>query len=90
MPGGKIFFHINRSEVLRNIRTMNKTKNELTEKVAANLATNAADKAKMSHGVMRWVWAGIATIAAAIAWFTQSAEQKQPEPQTPPQLEQKL
>lgn len=61
---------------------MDKTKiKELLNGAATKVATSANEKAKTASGWRKWLWAIVAIIAAAVAWFTQGCT-----PVTPQQV----
>ncbi len=60
---------------------------KIAQEVAGQAAEVCNKNAKSTGGWRRWLWAAGAVIAAAVAWFTGSTYQQQPE-QVGPMVEQ--
>lgn len=59
---------------------MDKTKiKELLNGAATQAASKANEKAKTASGWKKWLWAIVAIIAGAVAWFTQGCTYVTPE-----------
>lgn len=59
---------------------MDKTKvKSFVNSAASKAAAAANEKAKASSGWKKWLWAIGATIAGAVAWFTQGCESLTPQ-----------
>lgn len=56
-----------------------KNKKELVHEYAKEVAAGAKEKAKASTGWKKWIYAILAIIAGAAAWFTTSCEHLTPE-----------